>query len=1536
MAPASRPAPPALTGDAGGGFEVQVGAYCMVHLLRADLGFGDDLGMLNRVRFQAKDLDSCLDDLELHFQAKGNSFRKLNISVKRNRQVTSNGFAAEFVKLAWQEWDKAQGESGSTIPTFLMLAVGELAGDVESAWHDMSQEIVAAADDDARLVSRFTSANVSSSIKRRLFDSLHGPDSKLQNSAPEQTVRFIRSLRLKLFDFRDITSRDRSRGIELCRSALLPGDLPEAQRLWEKLVSIAHAKRQKGGTVDLRELLALLTDFRLKDHPNYELDWKQLLAHSNENISDIQNDVGGKASLIRRNVLDEVKAAFTSHKCVVLSGESGCGKSGIAKILASKAQRVVWLLPDDFNSHNLPSIEQRIQLKNALNDVLLSATSPTALLVIDGAERLRPGAVRNLSILIGRLLSAESPWRILVTAQAERWDDLCEQFSNNDLPTQNWRVVPCELPDKEETRILLRMVPQLENAGVRPEVERFLRNPKTIDWILRATDRSTTIDTSNWIGVTDVIEWIWSGWINGNSKIEKAALLKRLAAIDAESLTTGIKMSSIHSHELQTLKDLISLKLLRTRDERVFLEHDLLGDWARVLILVEDDSPKAQFLSEKAGRARWHRAVRLYGQRLLEHDPSKQAWQRIVTAWANPSGLDIIARDLLMESAVCAVNASTLLEQFWALLADKKGILLRSLLVRFLHFSTKPNPNYVALAQNPTNRFWLASQQRVVKAPYAHWCSMIGLLHLHRSELAKIAPGLAAQVCQMWLLSMPSTNGGKPFPLRLECAAISLAIARKFQALKAENKYFHHDDEEKVLTAALLAAGDMPIEATQFALELACRRPLSPDIAKIKEADGPAERVSSSVGLSTTALSWRRNGPIRDPWEDGPSDRVDRLFQKVCLDPFTLQPLMQTNPEVAKEIVLATCIEEPKPSWVDSHDLMDEHLCLEWHHEWTGSMYFNGPFLQFLRINPKHGISLIVRLVNFATDRHVEWLTQVESNETGNSSVSHLSVTMLTAKGKKAFHGDSRIYGWHRDHFVNSQTLVSALMALEKWLYEELEAKTDISEWIAIILSESRSVAILGVLVTVAKSAPILLQSSLKPLLSVWQLFGWDMELAIHEGVTRIGLSSWIRDGERMFNVVRDWSFLMHRRQYLLSYAIPLVLVRDFQQFFHSVRTEWDHELESAADSDSLRLLIARFDPANYQTRRVDESQVEVRLELPPTLKADCEATEEDARENIALLNFPVKCRQIIDDWMPLDDGHLLEHYGQFNKFAAMDAHQERVANAIAGGVAVLILLHWEWVESDENRERECGAMLERILKSPPANSGFDCRESIVNYGWDCFIGEILIASLARESSNVECRCLTAGFITGFHYQTTLLMFRVAYRLRSKLGLDFFRLQNLAILYSGISHVSRFAEDRQIRGDHKGLRLLNRLHNRLVQSFSDQSLSSTPIAWREISDRAYDLRQQLWLSLFKKDKSDIRETVGSAANMASATDTNRRKVRRKPLGLDLQYIQHAFEWLPSLDDSISSQERTNCIDLTSRLLDLTIWSILASAGSRRR
>ena len=96
---------------------------------------------------------------------------------------------------------------------------------------------------------------------------------------------------------------------------------------------------------------------------------------------------------------------------------------------------------------------------------------------------------------------------------------------------------------------------------------------------------------------------------------------------------------------------------------------------------------------------------------------------------------------------------------------------------------------------------------------------------------------------------------------------------------------------------------------------------------------------------------------MRKPWPDGPRARVDEAFQNVVLETAAVRELCRVRPSIAREVVLATLIEEPREEGWSGHSLRGMDFDVVERHGWLPALYMTGPFLLCLRENFTEGLS---------------------------------------------------------------------------------------------------------------------------------------------------------------------------------------------------------------------------------------------------------------------------------------------------------------------------------------------------------------------------------------------------------------------------------------------------------------------------------------------------------------------------------------------------------------------------------------------------
>ncbi len=826
------------------------------------------------------------------------------------------------------------------------------------------------------------------------------------------------------------------------------------------------------------------------------------------------------------------------------------------------------------------------------------------------------------------------------------------------------------------------------------------------------------------------------------------------------------------------------------------------------------------------------------------------------------------------------------------LIADQ-GRRLRRLLRRFLHLATFPGPAIIA-ALRPDAGIAASTIGRWPYWPY--WLPVLQFLRSHAAVLFELAPRETAEILDTWL-----RRGAADLPLRREAAEMALAEAERVLRARQADRYALGWDklDQIIFRAALAAATEEPDRVAAFALAASARRALP--------KDGPAgdyPLAAPTHRIIETEFGGKREVELAPPRPDGPLDLVDRAFQELCLKGDALLPLMHARPSATREVVLALLIQPPRPKpgqvvSIYSGPPFVDYLGTQ-PVSWFPPFYTRGPLLLFLAVRPEEGLDTIIRLVNFATDRWVDkW------REEGGEPP---SVVVSLPDGDRAWLGGSGVYYWYRQDVSIPEPVIVALMALEKWFYDELDTGHPVDSPIRAILERSRSVAFAGLLSAVGRRAPSLLLGTLRPLVAVPEFHLWE-----HRHVPQpIGdyLFGWMHHDEASREIVRAWHELPHRRRGLDAVALELFLDDpQARPVFEQIRAGWRGRLGGGRDCEVVRRmleqLVAWYDLDNWMAQPAADGTVQwvFRTSEPPSDGAEVTQEDEQAAqvtgESLSFLTFPLQCRAILASARPLPPDRVEAFWATLQRLAGAaqpagsDPDTVRAEDAVCGGAAVLLLLHRDWLRHHPERDDWCRSRLLRAIQEPPTETPDDPR-SAVEWRWDDFCARALPMLWAEAPGDPALRDAVARLVVRPRYGTVALLFAAAARERGRLGDDFARLQHLLLRWAAARWAGNEPADWQ---------------RAQAPAFVEGKLGVGFPAWRELAPRRYD--PERWYPGY-----------GGSGH----------RPRQDP-GLDLGLVQAAYAWLPALDAARDETERAAWLTFWREAVDVTIWMLgMANGG----
>jgi hypothetical protein len=1487
-------APPKNTGGGGFVFEEEVCAWLMLCMLAGEPPLEPALGLISRLDFQARVDGWLLDDIVVT-TVRGAELHRIALSVKSTSQFGSAAAPGDFVLTVWQQWIHIGSGIFDRSHDYLGLVTTTVPEPPRNALSGLLTKANAA--DAADFASRLATPGWANEGERRLFDSFKPPSALAYHvsNADFETTALVQRLRFLSFDFGIPNSESSKNALRLARDATSPGS---AESLWEAVCAISKELRPKAGHIKRADLIERLSgNFRLAEHPDYRRDWTRLDAFSRENLDSFSHLIAGGIPLPRTGMIDRLEKHLGSNENVAVTGRSGVGKSCVVRILVDQCvSRAFWFDARAFDTMNFSAFETSLGLQHSLRDLFAAISDPSPVLVLDGLDRVFTdfGYATAAAVLRAARPDSRAPrWRILIPCQSQSWLEVSDRLRRAAFDV-SWSVVEVEPIELAELTPVRQAIPKISRLLLRPEVANLMRNLKILDLVARRMQSGSEIDATAWVGEANVAHWFWDAEIDrGPDRIPRARFARDLAERQGDQLLASIPADAFAAAELATVKTLVADNLcVQIGGDRLTFAHDLFGDWARLRLLLNHQDDFTSYVVARQNSPLWHRAIRLYGLYFLEHVRDLAKWRTALVSVDND--VTRVVHDLLLDAPVFAVNPRSLLESILPTLLANDGALLRRLFTRFLAFATLPDTKRIAHAL--TLGFDDARARALFRYPHwPYWLGVIAFVHAHIPDIVPLASVEVANMLEMWLPSIHNVD----WAMR---PAADIAVALGREALRTCDGYGDrqwHEARRTMYRCALAAASVRPDDVADIALRASARRGI--DFEAIKAAEAEEKRPRSQA----FDLVFRAEG-LTDPWPNGPLRRVDEDFAAVAIEQYSLVSLLHVRPRETREAVLACLIEEPqRRKWrTDFHDRSE--LNLQQFH-WNPPFYTNGPFLELLQASFVDGLDVIVRLVDFATERELSYRSEEEEirraqvqEQKGiiDNEVIHTDdIEIEVTEKRRTFKGGARVFGWSAGGGNPPETIQAALMALERYFYLEIEGERDVEEKTLAVLRSTSSVAFLRVLIDVGKRLPSLFVTTLRGLLSVPELHEWDVFMTA-QGRTWALFGAFDK-GKAVIDEARAFHNLEHRKIAMRGLASWLIFMNStMTDFFTRLVASWPAaDPEDSSMAAQLRILL---DPANWEDDvDADRRPIKVNRKFMERQSALMQARKQEQSATWRHL-LPAQCRMILDDNKVLSDVELESLWTTWTEFRDSEQHDysnspgsgmgeeqdgpygdgtpsdpddesmfpDSNANAILGCVAVFIR-HKEWIDRHPERLASCRQALEHVIENPPDRGMFDTAVNASTWTWQCFAADVLVMLCVRDTSDRDVRKRLGESVFAAQYAAVETLFKRAAELRETFGADFDALRRLAVEWSFVRPRYEFLVELEENARREGggfptggfddaarlksAEALKKWVRERVGAFMDATLGAIPADWSECDPRHVFVELDKVRSLWRRE-----------------------------------------------------------------------------------
>lgn len=1490
---------PPLKSASGAGFtfEDRVAAILFCEMLAGKLSLGAGLGLVERIERQAGDWEPFGDILITAKNLEGKT-AKCGCSVKSNRPIRTTGCSAELRRNLWNVMAK---------PAFardtdrLGLFCAELAESVNQPLNQLCCQ-AREEDDPRRLDEKITDQK-----HRKIYDTFASPTLKGIDGMPRHILcRLIP----RNFDFENVTSRSEAAAISICREVLRPSEAtdPKAIELWDALLIIAQDLRVAGGSITRERLTAKLRNrFRLQGDPADTAAWEKIHAFSDEWLDEIDTTLPGGLRLPRADELKSLRDCLSQkHACNVV-GDSGSGKSALVKALLKNINpsdtEVVWIKAELFGQFCSA-------LPNFL-EVALRVRSPNAVAVFDGAEGCYdPARLKAIAQTIAALTNADdSPWRVILTCQTPEWArvslSMVKVLAGKPVLTEKYECGPLSVADFD---LVCSSCPSVGQLSKQSSLQRLLKSPKMLDILLSgqlAEGRALA-------GEADLVDWWWEQRVKQSMPIAaEENVARQLAARMADELCTELAPDAVAGAETAATALVRNRVLRTTRDGRLRFDHDLLADWSRVMFLRALGAKALDFMRTHAENPPWLRAVRLLSQHNLERISDFENWRAVVALCSaspnkdkDPPAENLSVLDSWLEGIAYCADVAQILDRLKADLFANDGWLLGRFIRRLLHVGTVPDPviqdNFRQMDPSlveTAGTLYRLPQPRL-------WAPVLNFLIHHKTAATDYLPVELAEIASMWSRLEQYLN--TPWPALADLVLLSgekelrREVAGEHRFDRGPGRFDGgHESRVKIYAAALRAASQFPDRVAKLLLKAAGRVPWDP--GDITQAADEAWRGE-----------WHDRSPsgrwcvyVKEPpesWLDGPRRRTSDDFFHAWFESSVAQILYRKLPAASCEATLGLLISWPKSELIKMREGYEhsgyevERRGFTFHGaDMYPPFWTKGNFLVFLREDWRPALDAIIRLVNFATDLHQDWWR-------------HSEVSFSGPAGIVKWKGHPHVYAWHHFNMNSADVVTCALMALEKWFDEQIEAKKSVTEAVNLLFAKSNSFAAAGLLISLGKRHPQLFLGDLRPLLFVLDFYICD----IHSTQNYFGAGNGQGERKTVNQFRQQWSNLPGRKTALKELCFEWLLTQpEFAAVFGEVAKVWRTEAAQLPEGSEDRLVLLRwasdFDRSLWKETTFPDGRPGWICDRPPELQNDEEAQR--ARRVQSLITLPHECSDCLDRNLQLPDQQLdniwrqLQNWSPFEELGAIEGEEADAVllrdhrHARAGLLAVILCAGESWLSKHSERREWLENEVLKILADPPKVFCFTPDD--IHDDYEGLLARAVVRCWSRTPQDPNWRGHVASFVTAHRYRTIRRLFQEAFKLRLALGGAYRDLEAFALA---------FAAERKKATQLLFLRTRAKTDTAELEKWGGE--------WLEKFAAGHGPQ---WVSDWSRAEAPEPFIRDSHPYQKSP---RREEVYRRNYGLDMGVILAAFGSFPALAEAQDSQERAHWFGVCKEMVGL--------------
>ncbi|MDX2070878.1 MAG: hypothetical protein SFV55_20785 [Haliscomenobacter sp.] len=891
-----------------------------------------------------------------------------------------------------------------------------------------------------------------------------------------------------------------------------------------------------------------------------------------EVLNRIKATIGETHCLPREQLINDLTKAIETNPVVIVHGDAGAGKSAAVKnCLVDGKQRFFAIKGEQICAESFHTTLKSItgtdvDLKTLLTSPLLKEP---VVIWVDGAEKSIERNQTNALIDLIRMTVDFPALRVVITIRKYALEHFRLLVLN---ATRRFHVYEVPLLSLEEQELIGQQFPAARSFLDNPKLRRLLRVPFYLNYAVllnEPTEAGKELDEFTFR------EEIWRLAIAGRTRnLDRTLVFTDLVVKRATQMALYVRVDKADFEVVEQLER--EHILVREKDTNRFAPaHDIFEDWAlvrHVRSTFQDHGLPADLFQHLGSAYAIRRGFRFWLQEEVKHQPSE------ILRFATQCIMGAIDQYWKDETFIVLVQS----EEGARFLNENHTLLLNNnarLLLRFIHLfrvaSKEPDASLPGLRE-----IWKLYSSTFI--PVGHgWATLIHFLHQHLGVVNNneaLYLFLKDWSCKLvWNKPLPS-----------EARDAGLILLTVFQRMRSGHLELLNSPQNEIRKDTLRLIFRLT-EVLQEEVKTLLEETLDEIIRAHTHRDG----LGKGFGLI---------------WEQ-------------MLSFFHCVELCRYFPGLIMEAAWMKWVDD-KPSitqsysWTSTDVNRSFGLASEHHLDDFPESAWQTPTLWLLRYHPTETLNWIIRFFNYVTQKYED--SEYSSNDDCTE------IELVLNDGKTIIQrGNLVLYLMFRGTGkVTPYLLQSTLMALEKWLLELAEIKTDwsrklLQESFELLLKDSQTVATTSVLVSVAIAYPEEIGEPIYPLLTSPEIYQWDTNRMNQEFEAEALASMGTGMYDSFYQKERvEANRMPHRKTRLEEFVVERAFNNlDFRnRFFPILDRFWE---EVPPGSSTWRIFLNRMDIRKWETTKIEEFEGKYRMMVQPKIEDDIRLIVDQARQEL-------------------------------------------------------------------------------------------------------------------------------------------------------------------------------------------------------------------------------------------------------------------------------------------------------------------------------